>query len=140
MQRAESRGPRAETTTAPGRPTFRFERLDVWAVAVKYADAVYALTRSFPANEQFGLTSQMRRSAVSVSANIAEGCSRSTDKDFARFIEISYGSLMENLSEAFVARDQQFVSEEAFRKLYGDAEKLARMLSGLRSSLLKSKP
>ena len=77
---------------------FRFEKLDVWNKAIDYADLVYSLTKSFPADERFGLTSQMRRSAVSVSSNVAEGSGRSSDKDSARFIEIGYGSLMECVS------------------------------------------
>ena len=79
----------------------------------------------------------MRRSAVSISANIAEGASRFTGKDFARFVEIAFGSLMENVSEAAIAREQGFLSEEQLVELRTRAEKLARMLSGLRSSLLK---
>ena len=119
---------------------FRFEKLEVWQEAVSYANSVYRLTQSFPDAERFGLSSQMRRSAVSISANIAEGASRNTDKDFARFVEISYGSVLENISEAFIARDQGFLKLPDFSRLYADAEKLARMLSGLRTTLLKSGP
>ena len=117
---------------------FRFEKLEVWKEAVGYANSVYVVTRAFPDAERFGLTSQMRRAAVSISASLAEGTSRTTDKDFARFVEIAYGSLLENVSEAFIARDQRFLRSQDFSKLYADAEKLARMLSGLRSALLSS--
>ena len=116
---------------------FRFEKLDVWKKAVDFADLVYALTRSFPADERFGLTNQMRRAAVFVSSNIAEGSSRSSGKDFAHFIEISYGSVLEGVSEAFLGRRQGFLSEVSFHQLYAAAEELARMLSGLRASLSK---
>jgi four helix bundle protein len=115
---------------------FRFEKLDVWHRAVEHAGNVYSDTRSFPDDERFGLTSQMRRAAVSVSANIAEGSGRSSDVDFARFIEIAYGSLMEVVSHASVAKLQGFLANAAFDKSYHDAEELARMLSGLRSTLL----
>jgi four helix bundle protein len=94
------------------RGTFRFEKLEVWQEAIDYAKAVYAYTKDFPADERFGLTSQMRRSAVSISANIAEGSSRFADKDFARFVEIAYGSLMENVSEAVIAKEQGFFGEK----------------------------
>ncbi len=117
---------------------FRFEKLDVWQKAIAFADEVYSLTRGFPAEERFGLTSQMRRAAVSVSSNIAEGSSRVSDADYARFIEIGYGSALEVVSEAFVARRQGFLSEDNFRQLYANAEEISRMMSGLRASLLKS--
>jgi four helix bundle protein len=114
---------------------FRFQKLDVWHKAIVFADLVYAETREFPADERFGLTSQMRRAAVSVSANIAEGSGRSSNKDFGRFIEIAYGSLMEVISQAHVARNQRFLSEDAMAALVQQAEELPRMLSGLKSHL-----
>ena len=114
---------------------FGFEKLDTWQQAIEYANLVYRVTATFPSDERFGLTSQMRRSAVSISANVAEGSSRSSGKDFAHFVEIGYGSLMENVSEAFVSRNQRFRRPEQFTQLYGNAEQLARMLSGLRTSL-----
>ena len=116
---------------------FRLEKLDVWQKAVEYADLIYEVTRNFPAEERFALTSQLRRSAVSVSSNIAEGTSRASDADLARFIEIAYGSLLESVSELQTAKRQRFLSEEGFRKTYGMAERLARMLSGLRRTLKK---
>jgi four helix bundle protein len=68
---------------------FRFEKLAVWQKAVEFADRVYALTREFPDAERFRLTSQMRRAAVSISSNVAEGSGRSSDKDFAHFVEVA---------------------------------------------------
>jgi four helix bundle protein len=118
---------------------FGFEKLDVWQKAVEYADKVYEITRNFPAEERFGLTSQMRQAAVSVSANIAEGSSRSSIVDFKRFIEIAYGSLLETVSELKVAQRQRFVNAQDYEKLYDEAEHLARMLSGLRRTI-KSVP
>jgi four helix bundle protein len=114
---------------------FRFEKLDVWQKAIEYADQIYAGTRGFPDNERFGLTSQLRRSAVSVSSNIAEGSGRSSDVEFSRFVEISYGSLMETVSQSHVAKRQQFLQEPAFREIYQRADQIARMLSGLRGRL-----
>ena len=116
---------------------FNFEKLDVWQLALQFADDVYRITRQFPVDERFGLTSQLRRSAVSVSANIAEGSSRSSTKDSIRFIEIAFGSLMESISHITVAKRQGFLREEDFQRLYQVAERAARMLSGLRSSLQK---
>jgi four helix bundle protein len=117
---------------------FRFEKLDVWHRAVDHASRVYSVTRSFPSDERFGLTNQMRRAAVSVSANIAEGSGRASDIDFARFLEFSYSSLMEVVSEATVAMRQQFLTKELFDGIYQESDELARMLSGLRGSLIRS--
>lgn len=118
---------------------FRFEKLDVWHEAVAYADRVYKLTRQFPSDERFGLTSQMRRAAVSVSSNIAEGCGRVSDADYARFLEIAYGSLMETVSQAHIAARQQFMTEAERVELCSRADHVARMLSGLRTSLFRPK-
>jgi len=118
---------------------FRFEKLGVWQKAIEHADSVYASTRKLPDDERFGLTSQMRRSAVSVSANIAEGSSRASDPDFSRFLEIGYGSLMETVSHSHVALRQRFLAQKAFNDIYSRADELARMLSGLKSSLTRSK-
>ena len=114
---------------------FNFEKLDVWHRAVDFADLIYRDTRSFPSDERFGLTNQMRRAAVSISSNIAEGTSRSSKADFARFIEISTGSLFEVVSQAFIAKRQGFLKDEQFQILYGAAEEQSRMQSGLRKSL-----
>ena len=115
---------------------FRFEKFDVWQKAVDFASNVYRITGQFPADERFGLTSQIRRASVSVSSNIAEGSSRSSDADFARFVQIAYGSLMEVVSQAVIAKNQRFMADERCRGIYSDAEELARMLSGLKARLL----
>jgi len=77
---------------------FNFEKLDVWQKAIEFADLIYADTRTFPTEERFGLTTQLRRAAVSISSNIAEGSSRSSKIDFARFVEIAGGSVFEGSS------------------------------------------
>jgi four helix bundle protein len=117
---------------------FNFEKLEVWQKAIDFADVVYNETRAFPAEERFGLTNQVRRAAVSISSNIAEGSSRSSKNDFARFTEIAAGSLFEAVSQAFIARNQGFLGENEFQKIYADAEEMSRMLSGLRRSLLST--
>ncbi len=115
---------------------FDFEKLEVWHKAIDFADLIYTDRRDFPPDERFGLTNQMRRAAVSVSSNIAEGSSRSSKMDFARFTEISTGSLFEVASQAFIAKRQGFLKEEQFQILYRAAEEQSRMQSGLRKSLL----
>ena len=101
---------------------FTFENLEAWQHAIDFADLIYNQTRLFPLDERFGLTNQMRRAAVSVSSNLAEGSSQSSRPDFARFVEISGGSLFEVVSQAFVAKGQNFLTEIDFEKLYACAE------------------
>ena len=115
---------------------FNFEKLEVWQKAIDFADLVYATTKAFQADERFGLTNQMRRAAVSISSNIAEGCSRASKNDFARFVEIATGSVFEVVSQAFISRRQGCIDDATFRALYTAAEEQSKMLSGLRKSLL----
>ena len=115
---------------------FNFEKLETWQEAIKFADLGYRFTRDFPDQERFGLTNQMRRAAVSISSNLAEGSSRQSRMDFARFVEIASGSLFEVVSQSFIGRNQKFLSEVQFQQLYEAAEKQGTMLSGLRSSLV----
>jgi four helix bundle protein len=113
---------------------FKFEKLHVWQRSIVFADLIYAETRGFPADERFGLTNQIRRAANSISSNIAEGSAR-PDADFAKFLGYASGSLYEVVTQASIARRQGFLTEPIFSKIYGDAEEISRMLSGLRDSL-----
>jgi four helix bundle protein len=115
---------------------FNFEKLDVWHKAIAFADLVYSVTRTFPSDERFGLTNQMRRASVSISSNIAEGSSRVSKNDFARFIEIATGSVFEVVSQSMISKRQSFLSEEDYQRIYIAAEEQSRMLSGLRKALL----
>src|ERR1043166_949198 len=113
---------------------FNFEKLEVWHKAIDFADFVYSVTKAFPEDERFGLTNQMRRAAVSISSNIAEGTSRHSPDDYARFLEIATGSVFE-VSQSFIASRPQFLSERDRERLYTAAEEQSRMISGLRRSL-----
>jgi four helix bundle protein len=113
---------------------FNFEKLDVWHKSVAFAGAVYRATKGFPADERFGLTNQIRRAAVSISSNIAEGSAR-TAPDFAKFLGYASGSVAEVVTQATVARNEAFLTEPNYQELYRDAEEISRMLSGLRRSL-----
>ena len=115
--------------------SFNFEKLDVWQEAIQFADAVYQITKKFPEHERFGLTNQMRRAAISISSNIAEGSSRASRADFGRFVEIATGSLFEVVSQTRVALNQRFLSQSDYGRIIASAEKQCRMLSGLRKSL-----
>ena len=113
---------------------FNFEKLDVWRKSVAFAELVYRHSKGFPADERFGLTNQVRRAAVSISSNIAEGSAR-PPADYARFLGIASGSLYEVVTQATIARNEGFLAENDFELIYRDAEEISRMLSGLRKSL-----
>ncbi len=100
---------------------FRFEKLDVWPEAIALSDRVYEATR---------------RSAVSISANIAEGSGHGTDPECRRFIEIASGSLMETVSHLTIASRQRFLSEPDFRDLDDHCERIEKMLRSLRNRLI----
>ncbi len=114
---------------------FNFEKLDVWHKSIALADTVYSLTKSFPPDERFGLTNQMRRAAVSISSNIAEGCSRNSKTDFKRFIEIATGSVFELVSQSRIAREQGLLQVADHDRIYQAALEIVRMLTGLHDSL-----
>jgi len=113
---------------------FNFERLEVWQKAVLYAGLVYRSTKGFPSDERFGLTTQIRAAANSISSNIAEGSARPR-ADFAKFLGYAAGSLFEVITQAIIARNEGFLSPPDFEAIYRDGEEISRMLSGLRGSL-----
>jgi four helix bundle protein len=114
---------------------FNFENLDVWQEAIQFADLGYEMNVNFPGEERFGLTNQMRRAAVSISSNLAEGSSRVSRTDFARFVEIATGSLFEIVSQTTIALRRKMITENDYNHIYAAAEKQSKMLSGLRRSL-----
>lgn len=114
-----------------------YRDLVVWERAVDLVVEIYRLSAGFPREEQFGLTSQMRRASVSVTANIAEGSGRATSRDFLNFLSYSRGSLKEIESMVFVAQRLGFVSTPECTQALSLAEETSRMLIGLRSSIAK---
>jgi len=110
---------------------FRFLRLEVWQEGRKLYRLVSALVRKFPREELFGLVSQMRRSARSVCANVAEGSGRNSDKDFAQFVEIAYGSAMEVASDTFLALDEGYITEAEQQQVLTQVETVVSKASGL---------
>ena len=116
---------------------FSFEKLDVWKLARSFSLKIYKLTKSFPYNEKQGLKDQLRRAAVSISSNIAEGSSRFSRKDFARYIQISYGSLMEALSQLYTALDLGYIDDKVFNDCKTKIHEIAKKLSALRKSILE---
>jgi four helix bundle protein len=114
-----------------------FRDLEVWQKAVDLSALVYQLTRTFPREELFGLTSQLRAAAVSVSSNIAEGNGRGTRKDYVRFLMNAKGSLNEVLSLLAVTQRLGIAQAKETRPVEALSEGVAQMLMALRKSLLK---
>jgi four helix bundle protein len=108
-----------------------FRKLIVWDKAHRLTIELYRVTGTFPREEQYGLTSQIRRGAASIGANIAEGCGRDTARDFARFIQIALGSASELEYHLLLAADLGFVNGEVYGELEVAVTDIKRMLSGL---------
>jgi four helix bundle protein len=112
-----------------------FRQLQVWRKAHQLNLLLYAATRDFPRSELFGLTSQIRRAATSITANLAEGRGRGSDSDFRRFVFIAMGSACEVESHPELAKDLQFLSAGDYRKALDQLIEIKRMLSGLIATL-----
>ena len=106
-----------------------FRELKVWEKAHRLTLAVYEATRDFPKEELYGLTSQIRRSCVSIPANIAEGCGRSGDAEFARFLQISMGSASELEYHLLLAHDLDLLSNSSYEGLMNQLTEVKRMLT-----------
>ena len=103
--------------------------LDVWKRSISLVKKVYELTSSFPKEEMFGLTSQIRRAAVSVPSNIAEGCARNSDKELIQFLYISLGSLSELETQFIIANELGYIAKNNY--LFNDINKIKKMVLGL---------
>lgn len=112
-----------------------FKKLMIWNNAMSLSDSVFKITKSFPKSEDYGLTSQINRCVVSVPSNIAEGSSRSSNKDFSRFLEISLGSLYELQTQLILAEYQGYVDLNSLKELEVKIEELQKMISGFQNSL-----
>lgn len=113
---------------------FNFEELDVYTKAIDFVSDIYLLTKSFPKDEIFGLTSQLRRAAVSIPSNISEGSAR-TKKDFSRFIDIARGSVFESVTLIEVSLKQRYIDQREHINLRQNLTDLSKMLSGLKQSM-----
>jgi len=112
-----------------------FTDLKVWAKAHEVTLAVYQITRNFPREEIYGLTSQMRRAAASVAANIAEGCGRRSDAELHRFLQIARGSASELEYHLLLARDLHFMNGADFKHIEPGVVEVQRMLTSLAQRL-----
>lgn len=115
-----------------------FREYDVWIDAMEIVNDVYDNCEKFPKSEQFGLTSQITRSAVSIPSNIAEGASRKSEKDFTRFLEYSLGSAFELETQLRIAQRRNYISQSETERILDNLVSLQKRISGLRKSILNS--
>jgi len=108
-----------------------FKKLDVWAVAHQLALVLYKKTRSFPRSETYGLVGQIRRAATSITANIAEGSGRGTQREFARYLNMARASAVEVECHLLLARDLGYLESAVFDALSAEADRVRRMLTSL---------
>lgn len=106
-----------------------FRDILVWQKAMALVTKCYIITKHFPKEEQFALTSQIKRCAVSIPSNIAEGFGRGTNKDYHRFLTISMGSLFEFQTQIEIAYNLQYISTEDFNSIYENSREVERMLN-----------
>ena len=107
-----------------------YTKLDVWLESRKLANIIYNISKQFPKEEIYGLTNQMRRCAISIPSNIAEGCGRQTSKDTIQFLHVSRGSLYELETQCFIALDQNYMSEAQFNQTFELIQSCKRLLNG----------
>ncbi|MDX5338200.1 MAG: four helix bundle protein [Cyclobacteriaceae bacterium] len=112
-----------------------FKDLKVWQKAVDLAVKVYTVTKSFPAEEKFGLVSQMRRAGVSVPSNIAEGCAKTSSKSFVNSLEVSLGESFELETQMIISERVGILNPEIAREMESDISEVQRMIMGLKNSL-----
>ena len=113
---------------------FYYRNLNVYQKSMELVANVYRLSKYFPDEEKFGLSNQIQRAVISVPSNIAEGTSRSSQKDKVHFLEIAYGSLLETVSQLQVAMDVGYISEAEYRMAIDHVEKIKNKLTYLRRS------
>lgn len=114
----------------------KFTDLNVWREAHVFVIEIYKITKEFPSEEKFGLISQMRRCAVSITSNIAEGFGRNTAKDKVRFYSIAKGSLFELQSQLYIAKDLNFIQQEYIDNSDEKIELISKLISGLIKSAM----
>jgi four helix bundle protein len=115
-----------------------YRDLIAWKEGMELVKAIYDATDAFPQHEMYGLVSQLRRAAVSISSNIAEGQAHYTNPEFVRFLRHARGSLAEIETQVLIAQDRRYVSPQIAEELIAKTDELGRVLSGLINSLRKS--
>ena len=118
--------------------TYSFEKLLVWQKSKKITVNIYKLTSTFPKEELFGISNQMRRSSVSIVSNVAEGSGRQNAKEKARYTEIAYSSALELLSQLIISLDLEYIDQESYLGIRTQIEEITFMLDALRKSQIKN--
>ena len=113
----------------------QFKELGIWKKSRQFCSGIYAITATFPNDEKFGITNQLRRTSVSIPSNIAEGSSRNSNKDFSRFLEIAIGSAYEIETQLLIASDLGFIQKEKLNTVIAQLEEIVKMTSKFRSTL-----
>jgi four helix bundle protein len=116
-------------------PVHNYKELKVWQKSRMFVKEVYITSADFPKDERFGVVSQIRRAAISISLNIAEGSGRVSDKDFLNFLHIAYGSSLEVENLIILSFDLEFITEHKQLELLRQVNEIQRMLKGLMTSL-----
>jgi len=114
---------------------FRFEKLDIWQLAIEYADEIYDLTKRLPKEKKHNFIDQLKRAAVSISNNIAEGSGTATKKKFCSFLDISVASTLETVNLLHFAKKRDYIAEEERTKFYNKAELLVKKITSFKGSL-----
>jgi len=113
----------------------KFKDLTVWRKAIDLVTKVYLITNSFPMEEKYGLTSQIRRCSVSIPSNIAEGAGRATKKDFSHFLDIAKGSAFELETQLIISTNLGYLDKNIFKDFNTKLNEVQRMITGLQKSL-----
>ena len=114
----------------------RYKDLEIWKLSRKLSTEIYSITANFPDNEKFGLSNQLRRASISLPSNIAEGCSRSSNKDFSRFLEIAIGSAYEMETQLLIAFDLDYIDHDRLEVLINNLDQIVKMTSKFRTTLI----
>ena len=114
-----------------------YQDLIVWQKSVLLVTDIYTITKTFPQDERFGITSQLNRAAVSIPTNIAEGWGRETSKNYLQFLRISRGSIMEVQTLLIITKNLNYISEEKFDILRNKTEEVGKILQGLIKSIIE---
>ena len=115
---------------------FAFQKLEVYQLSKNFVKEVYSIINTFPDTERYALCGQIRRAAVSIPSNIAEGVTRISDKEKAHFIEISYGSLLEVLCQMEISNELGYITVDQYQEIEVKVERLSKLLSSLRHKYL----
>jgi four helix bundle protein len=116
---------------------FRFEELEIWKLAVEYANDIYNCSEKFPAEEKYNVIDQLRRASLSISNNIAEGTAAATVKNFSLFLDRSVGSALETVNLLHFAKLRSYILESKYSELYNKAELLIKKIRAFKNSLKK---